>query len=248
MGRGCWGTATGRSGAAGSWRRGSGGAPGARLDARGLRFPALPAVQGRQSWAPRPLRRRSGCRPRPRSPSAATRRCFCFSLSLCPGAARPTSPREAEAAAAGTVPAAKARASTAQVGLAGARPCGPSLPPLPLPPPCRSPRPGWAGPGRGGPGSWAEGERGRGAGRKRAVRAWGPAWGRGVAVRESVCAGWLHTGGRECWEEVRPGRRRGGSGRGPRCDRGCTRGSACLCCEGSGEGGRPQAGIFCVYV
>lgn len=147
VGRGCCGAAPGRSGAAARRHRGSGGAPGAGLDAPGLRLPALPAVQGRQSWAPRPLRRRSGCLPRPRSPSAATRRCFCSSPSLCPGAARPTSPRVAAAAAAGTVPAAKARASTAQVGPAGARPAAPPSAAALL-----SPRPGWPRPLRAGPG------------------------------------------------------------------------------------------------
>lgn len=127
-----------------------------RLDAPGLRLPALPAVQGRQSWAPRPLRRRSGCQPRLRSPSAAIRRCFCFSPSPCPGAARPTSPRVA--AAAGTVPAAKARASTAQVGLARERLGGPSLPPsAPPPPPSWYPRPRRARPRRGDPRIRAEG-------------------------------------------------------------------------------------------
>lgn len=166
VGRGCRGSAHGRSGASSRRRRGSGGAPGAWLDAPGLWLPALPAVQGSQSWAPRPLRR-SGCRPRPRSPSAATRRCFCSSPSLCPGAARPTSPRVAVAAAAGSVPAAKARASTAQVGPAGACPCGPSLRRrLPFPPGSR----GQAGKGPG-PGVPGNGARERRAGRERAVQA-----------------------------------------------------------------------------
>lgn len=128
-------------------------------------------------------------------------------------------------------------------------PLRPLLPSAPAPPPARSPRRGPARPGRGGPGSQAEGERGRRAGRERAMRAWGPAWGRGVAVRASVCAKWLGAGGRACGDGMRPGRQVGGSRLGLRCGRGCARGSACLCCEGSGEGGgRPQAGLFCVLV